>query len=87
MTVTKLMYKMASRARELSDVRLDVLDVLRATAAHGGDTYAAAVRENRHKGRGMLVEEILTDEFEEAAKKIEDFVADAEQALKSGDCG
>ncbi len=36
------------------------------------DTPSGAIRENAHRNRGDLIEEILIDEFESIAKQKED---------------
>jgi hypothetical protein len=66
-TVEDLLYAVAARAKVLAE---DKVDNLRASVETAQETRAAAIAENRHKTKGDLIEEILIEEFEEAAKKF-----------------
>lgn len=55
-----LVCAVAKRAHELANKKLDNL---RGVAGYGCDTEAEAVRLNKHRDRGDLIEEILTEEF------------------------
>jgi hypothetical protein len=70
LTAIDLMYKMAERARILSEKQIDALRLEVATA----ETWGGVLRETRGKTRGALIEEILTDEFEDEAKKIDELI-------------
>lgn len=55
-----LVYAVAKRVRELAD---KPLNDLRSDAGYGCKTQAEAIRINRYKKRGELIEEIITEEF------------------------
>lgn len=55
-----LVYAVAKRARELSDMRMNAL---RSTCGYGCDTDAEAIRLHRYAKRGELVEYALVEEF------------------------
>lgn len=62
-----LVYEVTKRVRELADRSIPEL---RSDAGYGCDTRAEAIRINRHKKRGDLIEEIILEEF------IKDFPRD-----------
>jgi hypothetical protein len=67
MNTNDLVYKIAARVAVLATESLPELRYSVGTA----DTWNGAQRENRHKNRGELIEEILHDEFiEEFPKEI-----------------
>ena len=68
MTAEELMHAIAARAKFWADQPLDHLRMQCGTA----NTPQGAIRENRWRRRGDLLEEILWDEFEGAAKKIDE---------------
>lgn len=80
MTCVDLVYSMAKRAKDLSDEKIDVLRVILGTQ----DTPRSAVRENRHRKRGEMIEEILVQEFEDRARWHDDrcWVQDGEQGVE-----
>ena len=67
-SAVELMWAMAARARELAGRSINELRLAVGTA----DTPSAAIAESRHKDRGQLIEEILSEEFEDQAKAIDE---------------
>ena len=59
MTRNELVYAVAEKAKHLANSTLPQLRY----AAGNADTFGGAQRENKHKDRGELVEELLTEEF------------------------
>lgn len=67
MTAVELLYKVAERAKALAEERIDMLRIHVGTQ----DTPAASIFEMRHRRRGEMIEEILTEEFEKDAMDID----------------
>lgn len=61
-TYNDLVYAVAKRAGELGSMKMDSL---RIEAGYNCDTHTEAIRMNRYKTRGNLIEEVLTEEFVE----------------------
>jgi hypothetical protein len=61
--VNDVVYKIARRAKELTGMSLDALR--REVAPQEATTDHAVWKETRGKSRGVLIEEILTEEFTE----------------------
>lgn len=55
-----LVYEIAKRAKELSNMKMDVL---RLAAGFNCSTEGQARTAGKYKTRGQLIEEILTEEF------------------------
>ena len=71
MNVNDIVYKVAESARVLADEKINYLR--RSAASQEAHTEHAVWMETRHKTRGEMIEEILTDEFiEEFPKDIEE---------------
>ena len=59
---------MAKRAKELAAKPINELRYSVGTA----DFPTAAIKESQHKKKGELIEEILTEEFEDVAKWLDE---------------
>ena len=71
MTAKDLLYEVARRARHLADTPMGALRKVEAGDSYDGD----AARDSR----GVIVEGLLLQEFEDAAERLDEAIADASE--------